>query len=121
MAVSQTPSDDISRRSSAFITLLEVTDVRYALSCYGELLIDLPKRLGRNPGLDAAVNAMTISYAGYRNGKRSSEATSSYLNAIQALKSCFHDPSVALAPETLCAMYLCMICQVRTAASSRVL
>jgi hypothetical protein len=68
--------------------------------------------MGRNQGLDAAVNAMTISYGSYRNGGTSQEALASYRFAILALKRSFEDPATALAPETLAAMYLCTIVEV---------
>lgn len=92
--------------------MLEIADIRYALSNNGDLLVHIPSRLGRNQGLDAAVHAMTISYGSYRNGERSQEALASYGAAILALKKCFDDPATALAPETLAAMYFCTIAQV---------
>ena len=74
--------------------------------------MQLPARLGRNQGLDAAVHAMTITYGSYRIGEKTQEALASYRAAVLALRKCFQDPALALAPETLCAMYICTIAQV---------
>lgn len=112
LVISRTPSDEATRRGNAFISVLEIGDIHYALSNYGDILIHVPARLGRNQGLDAAVNALTVSWSSYRSGRRSKEALTSYAAATLALRKCFEDPATALASETLCAMYICTICQV---------
>jgi hypothetical protein len=86
VAISRTSSDELTRRTNAFITVIEFSEVRYALSNYGEPLLQLPKHMGRNQSLDAAVNTMTISYQSYRCKQRPSEAISSYVKAIHALR-----------------------------------
>ncbi|RFU78413.1 hypothetical protein TARUN_3814 [Trichoderma arundinaceum] len=101
-------------RSGAFISLLDVTDPRYDLRCYGGWFKDLPKRLGTNEALDAAVEAMVGFYPHLRRHEQSSLSRGSlfkYVNALQALRTCLNDPQKANKAETLCAVYVLMICQ----------
>ncbi|KAH6603563.1 hypothetical protein Trco_008338 [Trichoderma cornu-damae] len=101
-------------RSGAFISLLDVTDPRYDLRCYGGWFEDLPRRLGTNEALDAAVEAMVGFYPHLRRHEQSSLSRGSllkYVNALQALRTCLNDPHKANQAETLCAVYVLMICQ----------
>ncbi|EHK21405.1 uncharacterized protein TRIVIDRAFT_52617 [Trichoderma virens Gv29-8] len=101
-------------RSGAFVSLLDVTDPSYDLRCYGPWFKDLPRRLGINTALDAAVEAMVGFYPHLRRHEQSSLSRGSvvkYVNALQALRTCLNDPQTANKPETLCAVYVLMICQ----------
>ncbi|KAL7935601.1 hypothetical protein V8C35DRAFT_297762 [Trichoderma chlorosporum] len=101
-------------RSGAFASLLDVTDPSYDLSCYGGWFKDLPRHLGTNTALDAAVEAMVGFYPHFRRHEQSSLSRGSvvkYVNALQALRACLNDPRKANKPETLCAVYVLMICQ----------
>ncbi|KAL7946766.1 hypothetical protein V8C42DRAFT_318742 [Trichoderma barbatum] len=103
-----------SARSGAFVSLLDINDPSYDLSCYGGWFKDLPRRLGTNEALDAAVEAMVGFYPHLRRHEQSSLSRGSlfkYVNALQALRTCLNDPQKANKPETLCAVYVIMICQ----------
>ncbi|KAL7783606.1 hypothetical protein V8C37DRAFT_36202 [Trichoderma ceciliae] len=107
-------SNKDTARSGAFISLLDVTDPRYDLSCYGGWFKELPKHLGTNEALDAAVEAMVGFYPHLRRHEQSSlsrESLFKYVNALQALRTCLNDPQKARKAETLCAVYVLMICQ----------
>lgn len=102
-------------RSGAFISLLDITDPSYDLRCYGPWFKDLPRRLGTNEALDAAVEAMVGFYPHLRRHEQSSLSRGSlvkYVNALQALRTCLNDPQKANKAETLCAVYILLICQV---------
>ncbi|KAL5087826.1 hypothetical protein Trisim1_007480 [Trichoderma cf. simile WF8] len=101
-------------RSGAFVSLLDINDPSYDLACYGPWFKDLPRRLGTNVALDAAVEAMVGFYPHLRRHDQSSLSRGSvvkYVNALQALRTCLNDPQSANKPETLCAVYVLMICQ----------
>jgi hypothetical protein len=113
-ALSRSPSNGTTTIGSAFIFILEVTDLRYDLSCYGSFLKDIPKRLGSNTALDASVNVLTSAFSSLYTRQQSLETLSRYVNALKALRICLDDPSQAWTANTLCAIYLLLICQVRT-------
>jgi hypothetical protein len=113
-ALSRSPSNETTKIASAFIFILEVTDLRYDLSCYGPFLKDIPKRLGSNTALDASVNVLTSAFSSLYTRQQSLETLSRYVNALKALRICLNDPSQAWTANTLCAIYLLLICQVRT-------
>ncbi|KAL6859248.1 hypothetical protein J3F83DRAFT_763355 [Trichoderma novae-zelandiae] len=101
-------------RSGAFVSLLDITDPSYDLRCYGWWFKDLPRRLGTNRALDAAVEAMVGFYPHMRRHEQSSLSRDSlykYVNALQALRTSLNDPQQVQKPETLCAVYVLIICQ----------
>lgn len=110
----QSPSNETTTLASAFIFTLEVKDLRYDLSCYGAFLNDIPKRLGSNIALDASVNALSSAFPSLYTHQHSSQTLSKYGNALRALRICLDDPSQAWSANTLCAVYLLLICQVGT-------
>jgi hypothetical protein len=100
-------------KSSAFVSLLEITDARYDLSCYGGFLKDVPRRLGTgHDALDASVHALTSCFSLLYTGQRSLDPLLKYGNALKALRICMGDPIKARTPDTLCAIYLITICNV---------
>ncbi len=108
----------VSRLASA----LEVRDPRYDLSVYGAFLFDIPRRIGRSPALDAAAEAFTASLPLILSAPRSATAPpagarptttilSKYGTALYALRASLSDPRKVATPDTLCALYLIVICQ----------
>lgn len=110
----QSPSNETTKIAGAFIFTLEVKDLRYDLSCYGAFLEDIPKRLGSNIALDASVNVLTSAFSSLYTHEQSLMTLSKYVNALKALRICLDDPSQAWTANTLCAVYLLLICQVGT-------
>ena len=111
MTICRVPPAASAKRVEAFTHVLAVTDARFHISCYGDLMNGLPMRLGYNACLDAASDAIVVNYSDFRNQRRSPEAYASFSNAISKLRACLHDQTLATKPETLCAIYLCMICE----------
>ena len=108
------PSNETTSIASAFIFTLEVKDLRYDLSCYGAFLEDIPKRLGSNIALDASVKVLTSAFSSLYTHQQSLITLSKYVDALKALQICLDDPSQAWTADTLCAVYLLLICQVGT-------
>lgn len=101
--------------ASAFVSALEVTDLRYNLTCYGGFLKGIPRRLGTNDALDASVGALTSAFSSLHTRRQSPETLARYVHALKTLRIILDDPAKARAANTLCAMYLIMICQVSAA------
>jgi hypothetical protein len=113
-ALPRLPSNETSTIASAFIFILEVKDLRYDISCYGPFLKDIPQRLGSNIALDTSVNALISGYSTLHTRRQSVEALSRYVSALKALRICLNDPSQAWTANTLCAVYLLLIYQVKS-------
>lgn len=113
VALIRRPSNPLLLMTSSFIEKLEVTDLRYDLTwTYGGFLKHIPKRLGTNEALDSAVGAVTGAFPTLYTGQISRGALTSYGDGLKALRVCLDDPSKAQTAETLCAIYLMIICQV---------
>lgn len=101
-----------SRLAAAFVTTLQVTDVRHAVTYYGPFLREIPQRLGSSPVLDSAVKAVTTAYPFLRTRGFPPTALAHYGQSLRALRDCLNNPSEARTPHTLCAVYLIIVCQV---------
>jgi hypothetical protein len=109
----RTPSNDATLMLSDFIQKLEVSDLRYDICwSYGDILREVPKRLGTNAALDASVRAITTVCSDLSTRQKSQEALKRYGHALRALRTCLEDPIIAQSSSTLCAVYLIWICQV---------
>lgn len=99
--------------ASAFIEKLEVTDLKHDLTLvYGDFLKHIPQRLGTNEALDAAVGAVIHALPCLYTRQRSREAIGGYGRSLKTLVACLNDPAKAQSVDTLCAIYLIMICEV---------
>lgn len=107
------PYNETMRIANAFISTLEISDLRYSVSYYGAFLKYVPQRLGTNQALDAAVQALASASSWLRTRENPTQVLVQYGNALKALRLSLRDPIRAESPETLCAIYLVMICQVR--------
>ncbi|KAF2178156.1 hypothetical protein K469DRAFT_643182 [Zopfia rhizophila CBS 207.26] len=110
-ALPRIPSNQTTMVASAFVSQLEVTDIRYDLTCYGAFLRHIPRRLGTNAALDASVGAVTSAFSSLHTGQHSLDALTKYIHALKTLRVCLNDPVRARTVDTLCAIYLIMICQ----------
>lgn len=116
--LSRAPSNARTIVTNALVSALEVTDLRYSLICYGGFVKDIPRRLGTNDALDASVGALTSAFSSLQRRRQSPETLSRYVHALKTLRISLNDPAKAHSPNTLCAMYLIMICQVSLVSSS---
>lgn len=98
--------------TGALCSALEIKDVRYDLSVYGLFFEDIPRRLGTNSALDASANALTAAFASVHSRRQPRNVLESYVQALKALRVSLNDPKEVGSANTLCAIYLMMICQV---------
>lgn len=110
--IARIPSNKVTAVTKAFISVLEVKDIRYDFGVYGNFLALIPSRLGTSAALDASVNAISTSYASIYSRKSNVEALESYGRGLKALRVSLNDPVEAKSANTICAFYLMMICQV---------
>ncbi|KAF4493842.1 hypothetical protein FAGAP_10022 [Fusarium agapanthi] len=63
----ETPSNDTTRLTAEFISLMEIDDDRFGFEAYGPYFFaDLPRRMGSNPALDTTTSAMIASFQAIR-------------------------------------------------------
>ena len=110
----RTPSNQETLEASHFVSALQVTDVRFDLRIYGPFFAELPRRLGRNRALDTSVHALTVSFPSVHTHQYTPDMYKAYGEALACLRASLGDPNTAGSVETLCAVYLIMICQVCT-------
>lgn len=95
------------------MSTLAVTDLRYDLSYFGGFLKEIPRRLGSNAALDASVNALACVFPSLYTHQKSPDMYKRYGHALKTLRISLSDPEKAYNSNTLCAIYLIEICQVR--------
>lgn len=105
--------------AAVFISKLQVTDVRYDINCYGTFLQRLPERLGKSKALDASVDAFSTALTTLHSDGNELRALSKYGGALNALRDSLDDPSQSTTIDTMCAIYLIMVVQVRRLAPTR--
>jgi len=112
------PTNTLTVLIDSFVqTFKYTTDFKYNLVwSHGMYLQDIPQRLGRNESLDTAVAALTAAHSdvAMRAPHPSIKALTLYTRALQTLREYLNDTVKARASETLCAVMLLLICQVRT-------
>lgn len=116
--LSRAPSSETTLLANALVGKLEASDdLRYHLCwTYGDFLDDIPRRIGTNEALDAAVAALVSAHSslGSHRGTGSFvpvEGLVAYSRAIRTLRIYLDDSARARTAETLCAVMLLLICQ----------
>lgn len=92
---------------------MQVTDPRFDLFCYGAFMSAIPRQLGRHEALDASAEALASCFARVRTGRVGVASMTKYVRAFNAVQRCLQSPATAYSQETLCAIYLIMLVQVR--------
>ncbi|CAM1509596.1 Fc.00g033350.m01.CDS01 [Cosmosporella sp. VM-42] len=109
--ISPTPRSDSASLANRLIEGLEMSDFRYSLGSYGDFLEHIPKRLGKSDALDTSVKALVSTHPYHYTGQLPPDALVNYISALKALRLCLSCKDKKLAPETLSAIYIIMICQ----------
>lgn len=110
------PSSFVTKLAYTFIQTIKLsTDLRFNLWwAYGSYLEDVPQRLGINEALDASAHALMNAHSDFCvHQVVSTKALAKYCRALNVLRVCLDDPEKASTSETLCAVALLLICQVR--------
>ena len=116
VSVPTSPTSRLTTLTSAFIDAIKwSTDLRFNLSfTFGGFLHEIPARMGLNEALDSAVEAVTDAHSTaccLRNP--TPENYVKYSKALKKLKICLDDPVKATSADTLAAIMLLLIAQVR--------
>lgn len=111
------PSNAMTKLTLALIDKANLrTDVRYDIvPNFGPFLVLVPCRLGTNPAMDAASDALVAAHTSFCSANISwdkTEVFTKYSYALKALRETLSDPSLARSSETLGAIWLLMIVQV---------
>ncbi|RKK24756.1 hypothetical protein BFJ68_g5852 [Fusarium oxysporum] len=109
----ETPSNDTTRLTAEFISLMEIDDDRFGFEAYGPYFFaDLPRRIGSNSALDTTTSAMIASFQAIRLRKTADKKTFFlYGKALRSLQGCLSDDSqpVMLKLELVLMMMLCQV------------
>lgn len=112
--VPRAPTNTETALRQALVRKLEVRDVRWDLVwAFGDILADVPQRVGNNRALDAASNAILRTMGSLNGSAYTSRMTKEYAQALRALRITLRDPQNAETAETWLAVYLMWICHVR--------
>ncbi|KAF5553813.1 hypothetical protein FMEXI_2247 [Fusarium mexicanum] len=109
----ETLSNDTTRLTAEFISLMEIDDDRFGFEAYGPYFFaDLPRRMGSNSALDTTTSAMIASFQAIRLRKTADKKTFSlYGKALRSLQGCLSDENqpVMLKLELVLMVMLCQI------------
>lgn len=105
------PDNEISHLADSFISVLQITDPKYDLTCFGEWFVGVPARLGTSEVLDKAADAFVAGLGGLRTGKQTVDSMVKYGKALTSLRATLMQPGTASSPHTLCAIFMIMVCQ----------
>lgn len=106
------PSSETDAIANAFVCMMEVTDVRYDISCYGAFLKQVPSRLGNSPVLDASVTALTHASAALYTRQDHAEVFQKYGHGLSVLRTALSNAHESHSADTLCSIYFLMIAEV---------
>ena len=111
------PSNDLTRLTSAFVSNIDSSiDIKIQLPWnFGPFLEEVPKRLGSNMALDAASETLVAAYSRFCTGNIGPDNTVllKYQRTLSALRHCLTDPVKAHSSESLCAIMILLMIQVR--------
>ncbi|PVH95317.1 hypothetical protein DM02DRAFT_675565 [Periconia macrospinosa] len=98
--------------SSAFLEVFGVGTGRLgAITTASSLYGLVPRRLGSNQALDAAVEAVIGAHLFMEKKCSQTDARKKYGHALQALGTCLQNSEHRFSASTLCAIYFLIICQ----------
>ena len=103
-------SNDSSIGTGMLVSVLDVTDPRYDVFCYGPFMKDLPRRMGHSQVLDASASAFASAVRAIRTKQTSVDALQKYGVALSAIQQSLGDSTTAYSADTLCSVYLIMVC-----------
>ena len=113
-----TPGNETTRLQKALVASVRPSrDLRYNMIFrWGAFLMEVPKRLGSNPALDAAAAALVTRHTELSLKQDSCDprapAALEYNRGLSALRTVLDDQRAAKSAETLCAVMMLIYCQV---------
>lgn len=112
------PSNETSRSIKSFVGSIELRDIRFDLLwAFGDVLGDVPKRIGSDEVLDSATNAFTPIIPFVHSGVSTEHMMRSYITGLRTMHCTLSGPKQACKGNVWAAIYLMWICQVSTTTS----
>lgn len=112
------PANELSTLTNTLVAAIKPsTHLRYNLAwTYGNFLEHIPSRLGKNAALDAAITTLCAGHADMQMclPEVSRRTRNIYGSALAILREYLDDAVKARTTETLCAVYILLVCQVFT-------
>ncbi|KAM5344902.1 hypothetical protein ACJ41O_010764 [Fusarium nematophilum] len=105
------PYSESASVARGFVSILEDQDVRYDLSFLGPFFAEIPQRLDSSKVLTTSVSALSSTYRAIRVDQSRTKALSPYGDALKALRNVLRDEAEAETVNTVCAIYITMVCQ----------
>jgi hypothetical protein len=107
------PSSDKTLLAANLVYIIELRDPACDISTYGWFVQDLPRRIGSNEPLDAAITAFISGFGTLQDKTKSKvDALDRYGFALKALRKTMQNPAQANPADNMCSIYLIAICQV---------
>lgn len=110
----QVQGSKVDKIANKLVQDLRVADPRYSLWVYGLFLVEVPKQLGSNDALDAAVDSFSTALPVLHTKVVSEDMQAKYIEALAALRTTLSHSDLATSSGTLCAIFFLTITQVRS-------
>jgi hypothetical protein len=108
------PQSPLTLLQAKLVAALETTDLRYGLSCYGDFLEHIPRRLGHSHALDVSADLMMSFFPYHYSFEIPSQVLAKYSSGLKVLRDPQDETGTKLNPEDVAAFHIIMICQVST-------
>ncbi|VTO90236.1 unnamed protein product [Fusarium graminearum] len=106
------PSSGKTLLASNLVHIIELRDPACDISTYGWFIQDLPRRIGSNEPLDAAIAAFVAGFGTLQDKTMSTvDALDRYVFALKALRKSMQNSVQANSVDNICSIYLIAICQ----------
>lgn len=107
--------NELSTSVGAFISTLQISDRKFSIHGFGPFFDDIPRRIDRSDILNSSAKAFSSAVTAIHSQHSHVQALRDYGAALTCMRNSFiSDPSQVKKPETLCAIYLLMLSQVRS-------
>lgn len=107
------PSSETSQLSKALVKDIEIRDLRFDLIwSFGDVLKDVPQRLGFDKALDAATNTFIAMIPLVLSGRSNDHMMRTYIDGLRAVNTTLSACKGCFTEHTWTAVYLMWICQV---------
>ncbi|KAF5570421.1 hypothetical protein FPHYL_1257 [Fusarium phyllophilum] len=104
------PQNSLTLLEAKLVAALDITDLRYGISCYGDFLEHIPQRLGHSFSLDVAVDLMMSILPYHYSHEIPSQVLAKYDSGLKVLGS-QDRKGTQLSSEDVAVLHVMTICQ----------
>ncbi|KAF5716034.1 hypothetical protein FMUND_6546 [Fusarium mundagurra] len=105
------PQNSSTLLEAKLVAALEISDLRYGLSCYGDFLEHIPKRLGHSHALYVSVDLMMSILPYHYSHEIPSQVLAKYDRSLKVLSVPQDKNGTQLSPEDAAVLHVMTICQ----------